>query len=130
MKKLKIKHKIETLTLMYHDYIKYGLQYVRNKYNYSKSEENLGMAFKRYVSEYDNKALCKATNRLFGNRGQRYNESTVNLSREEKIEFFTKVYEYYKTHTFNETKEKFNWTKTRNSLVFNFRTYVNNYVPV
>ena len=54
----------------------------------------------------------------------KYNETTVKMSYEEKVIYFTEVYEFYIIHGFKETKEKFNWTKTRNALTYNFRTYV------
>ena len=114
---------------MYNDYLEYGLPYVRQKYNYDKSQENLGMLFKRYVKEYDKTALRKATNRCT-NKGDRYNECTKMMSVEQKIEYFTEVYNFYKLNGFKDTASKFNWTKTRNSLVFNFRTYVKDYVPI
>lgn len=114
---------------MYNDYLKYGLRYVREKYRYCKTEENLSWAFKRYVKEYDSKALRKVAMHIVQEEG-RYNPITVNMSKEEKKKYFTEVYLFYKVHGFKKTVEKFNWTKTRNSLTFNFRTYVDNYVPI
>ena len=127
--KLKFNKNIELYTNMYNDYLECGLPYVRKKYNYDKSQENLGMLFKRYVKEYDKTALRKATNRCT-NKDDRYNECTKMMSVEQKIEYFTEVYNFYKINGFKDTASKFNWTKTRNSLVFNFRTYVKDYVPI
>ena len=128
IKELEYSQKVIYYTEMYNDYLEHGLQYVRDKYNYDKSGENLTRQFRRYVSEYNNVALRKAAMKLLGGK-HKYNETTIHMSYQEKVIYFTEVYEFYMKHGFKETKEKFNWTKTRNSLTFNFRTYVQNYVP-
>ena len=71
---MKFNKNIELYTNMYNDYLEYGLPYVRQKYNYDKSQENLGILFKRYVKEYDKTALRKATNRCT-HKGDRYIEA-------------------------------------------------------
>lgn len=114
---------------MYHDYLQYGFRYVRNKYNYEKSGENLNRQFNRYVKEYDSKALRKVAMRIVPEEG-RYDPSSVNMSKEEKKKYFTEIYLFYKEHGFKKTVEKFNWSKTRNALTYNFRTYVDNYIPI
>lgn len=65
---------------MYHDYLEHGFQYVREKYKYDKTGENLGMMFKRYVSEYDNKALHKVAMKILSGDEHRYNETTIHMS--------------------------------------------------
>ena len=128
IKELEYSRKVIYYTEMYNDYLEHGLQYVRDKYNYDKSGENLTRQFRRYVSKYNNVSLRKAAMKLLAVR-HRYNETTIHMSQQEKAIYFTKVYEFYIIHGFKETKEKFNWTKTRNALTYNFRTYVQNYVP-
>lgn len=129
IKELEYSQKVIYYTEMYDDYLEHGLQYVRDKYNYDKSGENLTRQFRRYVSEYNNLALRKAAMKLVDVK-HKYNETTIHMSQQEKVIYFTQVYEFYIKHGFKKTKEKFNWAKTRNALTYNFRQYVKNYVPL
>ena len=83
-----ILQKVELFTKMYNDYVQYGLQYVRDKYNYRKSQENLGMRFKRYVPNYDRKKLRNSALTIKTELHGRYNAKTKNMSVEQKKEIF------------------------------------------
>lgn len=108
--------KVKLLTSMYNDYIEFGISYVRRKYSYSKSEENLTIAFKRHVPEYDANALKKASRK-------RYCKKHLHLSQEERVKYFSDMYAFFQEHGYEETVKKFKWCGTRNTLRWNFRKY-------
>lgn len=120
MKELKLKEKIEQLNQMYQDYLKFGITYVRKKYNYDKSEENLTISFKRYVSAYDVNALRKAA------KTRHVHQVYTKSSEEERIKYFTSMYEFYQKHGYEETEKEYKWSGSRNTLRWNFRRYVKN----
>lgn len=124
-----ILQKVELFTKMYNDYVQYGLQYVRDKYNYRKSQENLGMRFKRYVPNYDRKKLRNRALTIKTELHGRYNAKTKNMSVEQKKKYFTEVYSFFKEYGYDETIRHFQYNGTRNALMYNFRTYVDEYVP-
>lgn len=115
---------------MYNDYLKIGFDGVKAKYGYTKSRENLIMAFRRHVPEYDKKALYKVSTALKKKQGK-YEQSMKNRSmpKEEKIRYFTEMYRFFKEFGFQKTVEKYEWQSSRNAMVQNFKNYVGEYVP-
>ena len=103
---------------MYHDYLELGFDRVKVKYNYTKSRENLIMAFKMHVPEYDKKALYKVSTALKKKQGK-YEQSVKNRSmpKEEKIRYFTEMYRFFKESGFQKTVEKYEWQSSRNAMV-------------
>lgn len=78
-----LENKVSLFTNMYYDFMSKGLDFVRIKYKYSKTEENLGRLFKKYVKEYDRKILRKISFKRTRESGQ-YKRVTKNMSKEEK----------------------------------------------
>lgn len=122
--------KRKRLELMYNDYVSHGFDYVKEKYNYLKTRENLIQLFSRYVPNYDKNLLYKVTVGLKRKNGD-YAQSEKNkkMPLKEKIDYFTNIYSFFKEHTFEETKNKFNWVSSRNALIQNFKKYVGEYIP-
>lgn len=115
---------------MYNDYLEHGFQYVREKHGYTKTRENLTQAFKKHLPEYDKHALLKATLKVKAKDGSK--EQLLvhrNMSIEAKVKYYSEMYAFFKNHTFEETKERYDVVCSRNSLLFNFKRYVKEYVP-
>ena len=51
-KELELKNKIEHYTNLYQIYLTEGFNYIKSKFNYDKTQENLIMRFKKYVPHY------------------------------------------------------------------------------
>lgn len=124
---LKTKQKLHD---MYLNYLEYGFEYVKEKYDYNKSRENLTTLFKHHVPEYDKKALYLASVKI-KNENSGYKQAVKNskMSKEEKVKYFTEIWNFFKDHSFDETAKKFNWVSTRNALLNNFKNYVKEYIP-
>ena len=127
---IRIAERDKQLKNMYHDYLSFGFKYVCEKYDYKKSRENLIIAFKRHVPEYDKNALLKISVKLKKeNDGYKQSSNNKKLSKEEKIQMFTEMYEDFKLNGFDFVVEKYDWKSSRNALVMNFKNYVANYIP-
>ena len=120
----------ELLQEMYFYYVQNGFQKLKEKYNYTKSRENLTMAFKKHVPEYDKNILFKTTMKI-KKENNRFKQSKENERKtpEEKIKYFSEIYQFFKDHTFEETISMFNWESSRNALLCNFKKYVKEYIP-
>lgn len=121
-KQEEMKVKVNQLTNMYHDYIEFGILYIREKYDYNKSEENLTRAFKRYVKEYNTNTLRLASMK------RHYNQSYTHLSIDERIKYFSDMYDYVQVHGYSCAAKKFDWHGTWNTLRWNFRRYLNHHI--
>ena len=80
---IRIVERDKQLKNMYHDYLSFGFKYVCKKYDYKKSRENLIIAFKRHVPEYDKNALLKISIKLKKeNDGYKQSSNNKKLSKE------------------------------------------------
>lgn len=121
-----LENKVSLFTNMYYDFMSKGLDFVRIKYKYSKTEENLGRLFKKYVKEYDRKILRKISFKRTRESGQ-YKRVTKNMSKEEKQTFFTNVWKFFELHGLKETMSYYSFCFSEDNLIYNFKKYAYGY---
>ena len=87
------------------------------------------MQFKKYVPSYDGKKLRSIAFKIKEQNHGMYDDRTKKMSSDEKKKYFTEVYRFFKQNGYDETIRHFQYNGTRNALTYNFRTYVDEYVP-
>lgn len=107
--------------LMYHDYISFGFEYVRQKYHYDKSRENLTGLFKKYVTEYDPTILYKVSENRIHNISFKIPEGKT------KKEFYEESYDFYMKYGFDAMCNKYSYNKSKNNFLTQCRLYVDYY---
>jgi len=110
------------------DYNQYGYEFIKNKYQITFSKTGVFDNLRKYSQ------IPIDTNNMIGRvcltgKQSDFTIKVRKMKKNEKIDFYTKIYSDFIEHGFNFVVKKYSYPNTRNCLLGVFKLYVKEYVP-